>query len=400
MLAKVMQTAQAIEDVLIAIRRDIHRQPELALQEDKTANYIADKLRALGCEVTENVGKTGVVGLLKGSEAGRTLAIRADMDALPIEEETDHGFCSAEKGVMHACGHDAHIAVVLGAAQILSGMRNSFAGNIKLIFQPSEESPIGGADEMIREGVLENPTVDAAMALHVNPGLATGQIGYKEGPFFATVAYFTIEILGKGGHGALPHQSVNPILVAAECIQALQTIASAQVDPMEPFVLSIGSIHGGQKSNIIPEKVSMEGTVRCFGDDLMNRTGEIMENILRSITAAHGAGYTLKFKSEVKTLINDKAMIELIKEAGEEILGKENALAVSPVLLGDDFASFSQLVPSAYVYLGVGFPWQPNFALHHPKFDLNERALPLGAALLSYTALKFLGASDLIVKGV
>lgn len=390
MLEKVMKKAQAIEGTLVTIRRDIHRQPELALQEYKTARYIADRLRALGCEVTENVGSTGVVGLLQGREAGKTLAIRADMDALPIEEEAEHGFCSATPGVMHACGHDAHIAVVLGAAEILSGLKDSFAGNIKLIFQPSEESPIGGADQMIEEGVLENPHVDAALGLHVTPELPAGQMGYKEGPFFASVAYFTIEIMGKGGHGALPHHSVNPILVAAECIQALQTISSAQIDPMEPFVLSIGSIHGGQKSNIIPEKVTIEGTVRCFGDELMDRTGQIMENMLRSITSAYGAAYRLNFRSEVKTLINDQGMIRLIKEAGEEILGKDRTLAVQPVLLGDDFASFSQLVPSAYIYLGAGFPGQSNAPLHHPKFDLNEGALPFGAALLSYTSLKLL----------
>lgn len=390
MLEKVMKAAHAIEEALITIRRDIHRQPELALQEYKTAKYIADRLRALGCEVTENVGSTGVAGLLRGRESGKTLAIRADMDALPIEEETEHGFCSATSGVMHACGHDAHIAVVLGAAEILFSLKDSFAGNIKLIFQPSEESPVGGADRMIEEGVLENPHVDAALGLHVTPELPAGQMGCKEGPFFASVAYFTIEIMGKGGHGALPQHSVNPILVAAECIQALQTIPSAQIDPMEPFVLSIGSIHGGQKSNIIPEKVTIEGTVRCFGDELMSRTGQIMENLLRSITSAYGAAYRLNFRSEVKTLINDQGMIGLIKEAGEEILGKDHTLAAQPVLLGDDFASFSQLVPSAYIYLGVGFPGQPNPPLHHPKFDLNEEALPIGAALLSYTALKFL----------
>lgn len=390
MLEKVIKSAQSIEDVLISIRRDIHRQPELALQEYKTAKYIAEKLRNLGCEVTENVGQTGVVGLLKGRESGKTLAIRADMDALPIEEETGHNFCSSTKGLMHACGHDAHITVALGAAEILSGLKDSFAGNIKLIFQPSEESPVGGADQMIHEGVLENPKVDAAIALHVYPGLSTGQIGYKEGPFFASVAYFTIEIMGRGGHGALPQHSINPILVAAECVQALQTIASAQIDPMEPFVLTLGSIHGGHKSNIIPEKVLIEGTVRCFGDELMNRTGQIMENILRSITSAYGATYTLDFRPEVKTLMNDKEMIRLIKEAGEELVGKDNTLAVPSVLLGDDFASFSQLVPSAYVYLGVGCPGKQNYPLHHPKFDLDEGALPLGAALLSYTALKFL----------
>ncbi|CDX03172.1 Thermostable carboxypeptidase 1 [Desulfitobacterium hafniense] len=390
MLEKVMKAAHAIEEALITIRRDIHRQPELALQEYKTAKYIADRLRALGCEVTENVGSTGVAGLLRGRESGKTLAIRADMDALPIKEETEHGFCSTTPGVMHACGHDAHIAVVLGAAEILFSLKDSFAGNIKLIFQPSEESPVGGADQMLEEGVLENPHVDAALGLHVTPELPAGQMGCKEGPFFASVAYFTIEIMGKGGHGALPQHSVNPILVAAECIQALQTIPSAQIDPMEPFVLSIGSIHGGQKSNIIPEKVTIEGTVRCFGDELMSRTGQIMENLLRSITSAYGAAYRLNFRSEVKTLINDQGMIGLIKEAGEEILGKDHTLAAQPVLLGDDFASFSQLVPSAYIYLGVGFPGQPNPPLHHPKFDLNEEALPIGAALLSYTALKFL----------
>lgn len=385
-----MKTAQSIENVLMTIRRDIHRQPELALQEYKTSRYIADKLRILGCHVTENVAKTGVVGLLEGREPGKTLAIRADMDALPIQEETGHEFCSTTQGVMHACGHDAHIAVALGAAEILSRLKDSFAGNIKLIFQPSEESPIGGADEMIQEGVLEAPHVDAALALHVYPDLPSQQIGYKEGPFFASVAYFTLEVMGKGGHGAMPHHAVNPILVAAECIQALQTIASAHTDPMEPFVLTIGTIHGGQKSNVIPEKVSLEGTVRCFGDELMNRTGQIMENILRSITSAYGATYTLEFRPDVKTLINDKEMIKLIKEAGEEIVGKDNTLAVPPVLLGDDFASFSKRVPSAYVYLGVGFPGQQNYPLHHPKFDLDERALPIGAALLSYTALKFL----------
>jgi len=390
LIETIIKAAQSLENTLIATRRELHRYPELALQEYKTARYIAEKLRSFGFEVTENVAKTGVVGLLKGGQPGKTLAIRADMDALPIEEETGHEFCSMTKGVMHACGHDAHVAVVLGAAEILSSMRNSFKGNIKLIFQPSEESPSGGADVMIHEGVLEAPQVDAAISLHVYPGLTAGQIGYKEGPFFASVAFFDIEIIGKGGHGAMPHHSVNPILIAAECIQALQTISSARVDPIEPFVLTIGSIHGGQKSNIIPERVRMEGSVRCFGDELMDKTAKTMEHMIRSITIAHGATFTLEFRAEVKTLINDKGMIELIKEASEEIVGKENTIAVPPVLLGDDFASFSQLVPSAYVYLGVGFPGQQNYPLHHPKFNLAEQALPIGAALLSCTALKFM----------
>jgi amidohydrolase len=237
---------------------------------------------------------------------------------------------------------------------------------------------------------MRQPEVDAALALHVTPELSAGQIGYREGPFFATVAFFKIEIIGKGGHGALPHLSNNPIPIAAECIQALQSIRASKVNPMEPFVLSLGAIQGGQKANVIPEKVSMEGSVRCFDDKLMDDTEEAMEKLLNSVTAAHGATFSLKFNKSVRTVVNDKQMIALVREAGEEIVGEKNVVPVPQVLLGDDFGSFSQLIPSAYVYLGVGFAGQVNYPLHHPKFDLDEKALPVGAQLFGYTALKFL----------
>lgn len=389
MIESVKELANKINKQLIETRRVIHRNPELSMCEYKTAALVSERLRGLGLEVKEYVGGTGVVGLLKGREPGKTIALRADIDALPVEEQTGHDFRSLNAQVMHACGHDAHTAILLGAAEILVSMKDSLRGNVKFIFQPGEEKGTG-ADKMIEEGVMRQPEVDAALALHVTPELSARQIGYREGPFFATVAFFKIEIIGKGGHGALPHLSNNPIPIAAECIQALQSIRASKVNPMEPFVLSLGAIQGGQKANVIPEKVSMEGSVRCFDDKLMDDTEEAMEKLLNSVTAAHGATFSLKFNKSVRTVLNDKQMIALVREAGEEIVGEKNVVPVPQVLLGDDFGSFSQLIPSAYVYLGVGFAGQVNYPLHHPKFDLDEKALPVGAQLFGYTALKFL----------
>ncbi|NMA69442.1 MAG: amidohydrolase, partial [Desulfitobacterium sp.] len=368
MRKRIVEEATAIKDEIIKIRRRIHQYPELSLEEKKTGELVAEKLEALGYTVTRNVGKTGVVGVLQGVKPGKTIALRADMDALPIVEETDHGFSSLNKGVMHACGHDAHVAIACGAAEILSKLKDEFPGTIKMVFQPSEEAPLGGADDMIAEGVLENPAVDSFLALHITPDLLAGEVGYKEGPFFASVGYFAIDIIGKGGHGAMPHKSINPIPIAAECIQACQSLVSTRIDPMEPLVLSFGSIQGGQKANVIPEKVRLEGTVRCFSDELMEEISTLMEEIIRSKTSPHGASYKFVFNQGVKTLINDISMIKLVKEASVEILGQEKTRPVSPVLLGDDFASFSKKVPSAYFFLGAGFADKQNYPLHHPKF--------------------------------
>jgi amidohydrolase len=392
MLKSIQELSNEIEAQLKETRREIHKNPELSLSEYKTAALVAKKLEVLGLEVAENIGETGVVGLLKGKEPGKTIALRADIDALPIEEQTGHDFKSHNKQVMHACGHDAHTAILLGVAEILVRLKDTLKGNVKFIFQPGEEKGLG-ADRMIDEGVMQQPEVDAALALHVTPELPAGQIGYREGPFFATVAFFEIEIIGKGGHGAMPHHSINPILIAAECVQALQMITSSKINPMEPFVLTIGSFNGGQSPNIIPEKVRIEGTTRCFDDKLMDQTEKAIEKIIASVTAAHGATYNFKFNKSVRTVINDKQMIALVKEAAEEIVGQEKTVFVPQVLLGDDFGSFSQLVPSAYVYLGIGFEDRVNYPLHHPKFDLDERALPMGAALLSYATLKYLGST-------
>lgn len=392
MVKQILDIAYSIEPELVKLRRQIHKNPELAIQEIETARLVAIKLKELGLIVEENIGKTGVVALLRGKEIGKTVALRADMDALPIQEQTTHDYKSIKENIMHACGHDAHTAVLIGAATILSQIKDSIKGNVKFIFQPSEESPLGGAAEMITEGVLENPKVDAVIGLHVDPNLKAGIVGYREGAFYALGGGFEIEILGIGGHGALPHKSIDAILIASELIQTLQTIAASKIDPMEPFVMTIGTINGGSKANIIADKVTLSGTVRCFSKEIINNAAKFMEQIIKSITEAHGAKYSFKFVSGTSPLVNDKEMVNLVKDAAVENLGENNVTLVPQVLLGEDFVCYSQLVPSAFVSLGSGFDDRENYPLHHPKFDLNERALPIGAALLANSAINFLNS--------
>ncbi len=382
--------ALEITEKIIELRRQIHRHPELAMEEFATAELVAKTLRELGIEAQEKVGKTGVVGLIRGEQPGATVALRADMDALPVQEENVLEFRSEHQGIMHACGHDAHTAALLGAAQILVKERQSIQGEVKLIFQPSEESPKGGAGEMIREGVLENPTVDAIIGLHVDPNLPVGNLGYREGPFYAVAGGFQIEILGETGHGAWPHKAKDAVLIAAEVIQALQTISSSKIDPAEPFVLTIGTIHGGNRANIIADKVGLTGTVRCFNENLINQAGEWMERLIKHICQAHDCNYQFQFVSGNKPLMNDRKVTALAKQAAEKIFGAAHVVEVPRVLLGEDFTSFSHVVPATFVSLGVAAENKENFPLHHPRFDIDEEALPLGAAFLAQAALDFL----------
>lgn len=388
----IKKSALEIAPKIIELRRQIHRHPELALEEFATAALVAKTLRKSGIEVQENVGSTGVVGLIQGVHPGATVALRADMDALPVQEENVLEFRSVHPGVMHACGHDAHTAVLLGAAEILAKERQSIRGKVKLIFQPSEESPIGGAVEMIREGVLENPKVDAIIGLHVDPNLPVGKLGYREGSFYAVTGGFQIEILGETGHGASPHKAKDAVLVAAEVIQALQTISSSKIDPAEPFVLSIGTIHGGNRANIIADQVVLTGTVRCFNEILIHQAGEWMERIIKHICQAHDCHYQFQFVSGHKPLMNDGKVTAIAKQAAEKIFGAAHVVEVPRVLLGEDFTSYSHEVPATFVSLGVAAPNQENFPLHHPKFDLDEAALPLGAAFFALAALGFLNS--------
>lgn len=392
MIEKIKKIANEIEADVINIRRKIHQNPELAMEEFKTAKLVSDKLKDLGIEVIEKVGKTGIVGLLKGEGqvTGKTIALRADMDALPIEEETNLSYRSVNKKIMHACGHDAHTSILLGAATILSKVKEEINGNVKFIFQPSEESPLGGAEEMIKEGVLEDPKVDGVFGLHVDPDTLSGLIGCREGAFFAAGGGFEIEILGKGGHGAQPHKAIDAISIAGEVIQALQKISSSKIDPMEPFVLTIGTISGGSKANIIADRVVMTGTLRCFSKEIISNSRSIIENIIKSITSAYGAEYKFKLAIGDTPLINDKNMIHIVRKTGEQIVGFENVIEANRTLLGEDFVSYSKRVPSAFVFLGVGFNNKENYPLHHPKFEIDESALSIGTALLSYSAINYL----------
>jgi amidohydrolase len=392
MIEKIKKIANEIEADVINIRRKIHQNPELAMEEFKTAKLVSDKLKDLGIEVIEKVGKTGIVGLLKGEGqvTGKTIALRADMDALPIEEETNLSYRSVNKKIMHACGHDAHTSILLGAATILSKVKDEINGNVKFIFQPSEESPLGGAEEMIKEGVLEDPKVDGVFGLHVDPDTLSGLIGCREGAFFAAGGGFEIEILGKGGHGAQPNKAIDAISIAGEVIQALQKISSSKIDPMEPFVLTIGTISGGSKANIIADRVVMTGTLRCFSKEIISNSRSIIENIIKSITSAYGAEYKFKLVIGDTPLINDKNMIHIVRKTGEQIVGFENVIEANRTLLGEDFVSYSKRVPSAFVFLGVGFNNKENYPLHHPKFEIDESALSIGTALLSYSAINYL----------
>jgi amidohydrolase len=397
MADKVKKLAYEIEQELIDIRRHIHRNPEIGFEEFETSKFVAERLRRMGVEVTEGVAKTGVVGVIRGAKHDKVVGLRADMDALPVEEENNCEYKSINAGVMHACGHDAHTAVLLGAASILSKLKDEIHGDIKLIFQPCEEGSIQGsgisshgAINMINEGVLENPKVDVMFGLHTDPSISGGSIGYREGPIFAGMSIFDIEIIGTGGHAAIPHQTVDVIVVAGQVIQALQAIASRRIDPIEPFVLSIGTIQGGSKRNIIADKVTMSGTVRAFSKDVLEKTGHMMEEIISSITSANNAEYKLDYSTYLIPLVNDKKATNIVRKAAIDVIGEENVVEASRTLIGEDFALFADLVPASFIRLGTGFKDKENYPLHHPKFSVNESSLAIGAATLANAAIAYL----------
>ena len=377
---------------LIRIRREIHRHPELGFEEHRTAELVASELRRLGVDVKEGVGRTGVVGFLRGDEEGRVIAVRADMDALSIEEKTGLPFKSETPGVMHACGHDAHMACVLGAATILWELRDELRGAVKFVFQPSEESLPGGARLMIEEGVLEGPKVDAILSLHTEPTIGSGSIGVRSGVMFAAADNFQITILGEGGHAARPHDSVDAIVVASQVVLALQTVASRRVDPLSPVVLTIGKMEGGYRSNVIADRVELEGTVRTLSQSWRDRIPEIMEETLSGVVKGLGAGYEFDYELGYPVLSNDESMTDLVRRVGRQVLGADRVAEIErPGMGGEDFAFYLEKVRGGMFRLGTGneekhatYPW------HHPKFDIDEDSLPIGAAVLAQCVLDYL----------
>jgi amidohydrolase len=358
----------------IRIRRELHKIPEIAFHEKKTAAFVAEYLTKLGLKVATGVAKTGVAGLLELGGKGKTMMIRADMDALQLEEETGLPFASIHKGCMHACGHDAHMAMALGAASILSKIKEKLKGNIKFVFQPAEEGP-GGAKPMIEAGVLENPKVDFAFGCHLHSG-KKGMIGVKTGCILAANDRFDLKIIGKGGHGAMPHLGVDPIDVGMQVINALQRISSRQIDPLSPMVLTVGSFHAGSTFNVIPDEAEMAGTTRTFDRDIWSSWEERLERIIRGVCESMGAGYELTYTQGYPPTVNHEVFVDMVRFCAAQVVGEENLFEPEPIMAGDDMAFFLEKVPGFFFFLGVSNGHAAH--LHNSRFDFDEDVLPNG----------------------
>jgi len=394
---RVAKAAEALQEALVAQRRDFHMYPELSNREERTARVITEKLKALGFDdVRTGVSRHGIVALLKGAKPGPVVAIRADMDALPIEETLDVPYKSKNQGVKHACGHDVHMTVALGTAEVLSRMRNEIAGSVKFIFQPAEEgAPEGedsGAARMIQEGVLENPRPGAIFALHTDPLLPAGKVGYSPGPALASSDSLAIRILGKKVHAAWPHQGIDPVVVAAECIIALQTIRSRRIDPIEPMVLTIATIHGGNRSNIIADEVRMQGTLRAHNGWVRERVMALAKEIVLGVAASHGATAEVTWSPRAAPpTVNDTALVEATLPAMRGALGRENVVRVPPVMGAEDFAYYLKVIPGFMYWLGVGNPKKGiTAALHTPEYDADEASLVAGVKVMTNVVLDYL----------
>ena len=376
---------------LSAIRREFHRIPETAGEEHKTAALIAEKLRAWGIETHTGVGGTGVVAVVRGAAPGKTLAIRADIDALPVTEETGFDFASEHTGRMHACGHDGHISIGLGTAKSLHEIRDSFRGAAVFLFQPAEET-VGGAEGMIREGALNDPKVDAVVGLHIWPGFDLGVLGVRPGPVMASVDRFDIDILGRGGHGAMPHLCVDPVPIACEMVLAFQRIVSRETDPLDPAVITVGRIEGGTTFNVIPEKVTLTGTVRTLNGKVRAYIRERLEAVSMGLAAAARGSCRFGWEPGVPPAVNDAALSERVagvlgKTFGEEMILRE----FPPSMGGEDFALFQEKVPGVYFFLGTRNEAKDCvYPLHHSKYRIDEAVLPLGVRAFREIALDFL----------
>jgi len=385
--------AEALADELTAIRRDLHRHPELGFQEFRTAGIVADHLNALGYEVVTGVGKTGVVGLLPGGQPGdRTVLLRFDMDALPIEEANDVPYRSQIPGVMHACGHDAHVAVGLGVAKVLANQRDQLPGTIKLMFQPAEEG-LGGALAMIKDGVLDRigPPVDRALGLHVSSMHPFGTAAMRTGPMMAAGAGLTITVHGHGGHGAMPHHTVDAVMVAAQIIVALQTIIARNLDPDETGVVTIGSIVAGNAGNVIAETATMRGTIRSFTPETKALLRRRVPEIVMGIAATFGATAEVQIGEGVDATVNAIAPTELVYAVAAAVLGADKIDTNFRTTGGEDFSAVLARVPGNFFFLGARNDERSIIAPHHnPRFDIDERCLPQGVAILCEAARQVL----------
>ncbi len=407
--AAIDAAAAAIEPAMLMWRRDLHQHPELGNREFRTAGIVAKHLEELGLEVQTKVAHTGVVGLLKGALPGPVVALRADMDGLPVEERVDLPFASKaraqwngeEVGVMHACGHDAHVAILMAVASVLAGLRERLQGSIKFIFQPAEELPPegeeGGAKLMIEQGALQNPAPDAIFGLHVTSRLPTGVIGYRSGPTMASADRFRISVTGRQTHGAMPWLGVDPIVTAAQVILGLQTIVSRQVDiTQEPAVVTVGAIKGGNRENIIPESVEMIGTIRTFDEGMRDDIHARVKETAESIAKAGRAGCEVCIRKDYPVTVNDAQLTEAMLPTLERVAGAQRVMMTPKITGSEDFSFFQHVVPGLFFFVGVTPAGQdPRSAApnHSPLFRVDEAGLALGVRALAQVACDFLEAT-------
>ncbi|NJK48415.1 amidohydrolase [Candidatus Gracilibacteria bacterium] len=390
-LSQIRLEIRSLQSRLVAWRRRFHQRPELGFQERLTSEFISQNLTEMGIKHQTGIAKTGIVATIEGTHPGRVLAIRADMDALPIQEANDVSYRSQHDGIMHACGHDGHTAIALGTAYYLSQHRDTFKGTVKIIFQPAEEGP-GGAKPMIEEGVLKNPDVDAIIGLHLWNNLPLGTLGVRSGALMAAVECFRARINGRGGHGAMPHQTVDSIVVSAQIINALQTIVARNVNPLDSAVVTVGEFQAGHALNVIADSAKMSGTVRYFNPALEDYIGKRIEEIIAGVCQSHGATYELEYWRLYPPTINDARMAELVRSVALDVV--ETPAGVVPecqTMGGEDMSFFLQEVPGCYFFLGSANPEKGlAYPHHHPRFDFDETALAMGVEMFVRCVEKFL----------
>lgn len=385
---RIDQEIQKHKAEFIRTRRFLHMNPELGNREHETANLIASKLLSFGLDVKSGIARTGVSGLLKGAEPGLTIGLRADMDALPIQELTDLPFKSLNPGVMHACGHDIHVSIALGTAKVMSALKDKINGNIKFLFQPAEEGAPseeeGGAKAMILDGVLDNPPLHAIIGCHVWPE-NLGQVFFSPGPIMASADGFEIIIEGKSSHGARPHEGIDAIALSSQAIVSLQSIVSRAVDPTDPVVVTIGKIEGGTKRNIIAEKVTIEGTIRTLSETNRNRIPRLIEDVIKGVTHSFGASYVFRYHKGAPPLYNHPDLASILAPTLSRVLGEWNVRNIKPQMVAEDFSYFAQKIPGFYFFLGVKDPEKPSMApLHSPYFNPEERSIELGIKIMCH----------------
>jgi amidohydrolase len=386
----ILDKAFDLREETIARRRDFHQNPELAFNEVRTAQIVAQELRDLGLEVTTGVAKTGVIGLLHGAAETPVLGLRFDMDALPIQEETGAPYASVVPGKMHACGHDCHTAVGLSVAKLLAAQKDELQGTIKFIFQPAEEMD-GGAARMIAEGVLENPSLDYIMGFHVWNELPIGSYGLVPGPLMAASEIFNVKISGKGGHGAQPHATRDPILAAAHVITALQSIVSRNVDPLDTAVVSVCQVEAGTANNIIPQEALLTGTLRAFKPEVMAIVKERFRTIITEIAGTMGCQTEIELITVTEPVINDEALVALMTEITLEIHPDATIVTNMQTMGGEDFSLMMKKAPGCFMMVGSANPERGlNYGHHHPKFDVDESCLPYAVAIMAQGAMRVL----------